>query len=176
MISRGLAFAALLLAAVPTAVPHLALKVINPEETGRRILHFEDVIGPGARAVGDLKPARALFVHAVSLEGCPHCPDALARLAALDKRARPLGGLVVAVVLTTPQEVVRVERAYRGERFGFVVAVDPYGLARERLGLGAPGTSVVIGADGKVLSHLKPDEGQDPFARAERAFLDPLGD
>lgn len=168
---------------VPEQLPALALEVKNPRRTGRQILHFEDLIGPGARAVGAHQPARALLVVALSprvelaAEGAspPPAPGGfeLDGLAALAEQVKKRGGMVVVVLLTGGGQERRSEgSAIDPESWPFVVTVDPHGFARRRLGLLSAGRALVIRSDGRIVGAYGP-EGTG-FAAARGAFLQQL--
>ena len=155
------ALALVLLAAAPAraeppeAVPTLALEVANPRRTGRKILHFEDLVGPRARPVA--RPVSALLIVALA----PGTRQAVgAELPTLAEAARGIaaqGGLVVGLLMagvTAPDDP-----PIDAEAQPFVVVRDEYGLGKRRLGLVGPGQALVIRSDGRVAGLFGPGPG-----------------
>ena len=153
----------------PTEVPRLALEVLNPLETGRRILQLDLSVGPQARKIGRLAPASALLVVATAIDGCERCPGDLSRLGALHRRVAKRGGRIVAVVLTSPKRADTAREQLAHARHPFFVTLDAFGIARDRLALVGPGAAVVIRSDGTVIGHYAP--GAQALDAAVAAFL-----
>jgi hypothetical protein len=130
----------------PEELPPLVLEVANPRQSGRRLLHTQDLIGPSARTVGAAKSVRALLLVALDgrgrVPGVP--PDVLARVAKeiADKR-----GALVGVVLGG----IERDSAFDPERSAFLITSDPHGLARRRLKWVGPGEAIVVRSDGRVV-------------------------
>jgi hypothetical protein len=160
---------------VPEQLPPLALEVKNPRRSSWHLLQLEDVIGPGARVVGPHKPARALLLVGMDPMVSSPAPGGfdLEALAALDGEARRRGGMVVVVLLTLPGQERRTDRAaFDPESQPFVVTADPHGIARRKLGLGAPGRALVVRSDGRIVGAYGPEARG--FTQARAAFLQQL--
>lgn len=143
----------LLLAAALSAfaeVPRLALDVANPHRVGRTVIHLEDTVGPKARSIGGLEAAKAVLVFATATEDCPECAGDLERLQKVHAAAAKKGGLVVALVLSRPTAQALLRKRFAQAPQDLVIALDPWGLGRRRLGLVGPGEFVVLRSDGSV--------------------------
>lgn len=156
----------------PERVPNLAVDVLNSAQVRRSILHFEDVIGPKARTVGPNVPARAVLVVSVPLDQCKTCEEDFDALSAALEKARPLGGMIVVLVMTRPQGAARARAQYVGSARPFPIALDAWGIAQRRLGIQSPGQHLVIRSDGRIAERFGP--GRDALERALRAFTDAL--
>lgn len=159
------------LLAQPEQIPALALEVKNPRATGRRIFHFEDVIGPEARAIAGHKPARAMLIFSMSPpnddeEGAA-AQKTLEALAELERGVRQNGGAVVVVLLTSAgKERSSEKHAIDPERWPFAITADPHGFARRRLGLTGQGRALVVRSDGRIVAAYGPEPSALERARA----------
>jgi hypothetical protein len=155
------ALASVLLAAAPAhadppeAVPTLALEVANPRRTGRKILHFEDLVGARARPVA--RPVSALLIVALAPGTRQAVGSELPLLAEAARGIAAQGGLVVGLLVagvTAPDDP-----PIDAEAQPFVVVRDEYGLGKRRLGLVGPGQALVIRSDGRVAGLFGPGAG-----------------
>jgi hypothetical protein len=147
-------------------LPRLAFEVLNQKRTERRILHLEDEIGPAARVHRGDPPPRAMLISAIGLD----TPErAVAAIEPIDRELRPLGGRVLIIVQTGNKEAERAmaKKAWAASTFGFVIALDSYGLSKTLLGLLGPGYHLVVGSDGRIAGTFGPKEG---LAQARAAF------
>ncbi len=142
------------------SIPTLALDVANPRRTGRRIVHFEDLIGPRARPLA--QPTKALLVVLMAPGRAQSKGTTLEGLAEAAASLAASGGMLIGVVL--PGATGADDPAVDAEQQPFLVAEDPYGLARKRLGLVGPGHAIVIRSDGRVAGTFAPEA----FASAVR--------
>ena len=139
------------LLAATNAVPlWITFDIANPGVVGgHRILHLEDVIGPGQRAdIPRLPSASAVLMFAVRADDCDR--DGLCgRVARWSEAARAAQGLVVAVVLTERDRADAVRATMARLRLPIALAVDAHGVVRSLAGLDVPGTFVVIDGQGR---------------------------
>ncbi|MEM7676512.1 MAG: hypothetical protein AAF449_10960 [Myxococcota bacterium] len=116
---------------------------------GHRILHLEDVVGPGQRTdIPGLAPANAVLLFSVRAEDCRRtgpCID----VAHWTASARQSGGLVVGVVLTDRDEGETVRARLATMKAPIPLAVDPHGVVRSLAKLTPPGTFVLIDSQGE---------------------------
>lgn len=149
------ALLALLLAAapVPRAMPKLTLEVQNPRSTGRHLVALEDVVGPEARSIAS--PGRAMLIVILTPFIRQPYGTELAKLSALAE-ANP-GGLVVGIVALAPPGSSETRFDPEGQRF--IVASDPHGLAKQRLGVVGAGQVLVIRSDGRIVGDFPPAQG-----------------
>lgn len=161
-----LAIAAPVGAEPPESIPTLALDVANPRRTGRRILHFEDLIGPRARPLA--QPTKALLIVMLAPGTQQPRGASLDAIAEASSALVAAGGMVVAVVMpgaTTPDDPPLDPEAQP-----FVVVRDTYGLAKRRLGLLGPGHALVVRSDGRIAGVFVP-EALSAAVRSASALL-----
>lgn len=156
---------------LPTKLQALALEVINSKDAGRRILHFEDVIGPHARPDRAKKRKKVALVLAVSLD-CAECDRDFEELTEVFKLAESQGGFVAVVVQSTPGEWERAREPLSTWTAKFPIALDVHGLSRYRLKLTGPRYAVVIRENGEIAGPFGPGDGG--LERAKKLFLDEL--
>ncbi len=137
--------------AAPTAdaqeAPRLTLEVLNAR-AGRKLLSFEDVIGPSAASSTTKTSWRAALLYALPLAGCEGCDVRLRELQELHDRIAARGGSVVVVILGPPDRAKEARAAYRDAEVSYPVVYDGHGLARLRLHLKGPRSTVVLGSNG----------------------------
>lgn len=139
----------------PEAIPTLALEVANPRRTGRKVLHFEDLVGPRARPVA--RPVSALLIVALAPGRRQATGAELSTLAEAHAGIVKQGGLLVGLVLSGP--TAPDDPPLDAEAQPFVVVRDDYGLGKRRLGLLGPGHALVIRSDGRVAGVFGPGAG-----------------
>jgi hypothetical protein len=148
--------------------PRLTLEVLN-ERAGRRLLSFEDVIGPEALTSAGRVPWRAALLYALPVVGCEGCDVRLRELQALHDRIVVRGGSVVVVILGAPDRVKEARRQYRDVEISYPIVYDGHELARLRLHLPGPRSTVVIGSDGQPVASF--GAIASGLLRAEEALL-----
>lgn len=148
--------------------PRLTLEVLN-ERAGRRLLSFEDLIGPSAVTKDGQVAWRAALLYALPLAGCEGCDVRLKELQALHDRIAPRGGAVVVVILGGAERIKEARRAYREAEVTYPVVFDGHGLSRLRLHLEGPRSTVVLGPTGLPLATF--GAVASGLLRAEQALL-----
>lgn len=142
-----------------TAPSWITFDVLNPDEVGRhRILHLEDLLRLRKVEVGDLPSARAVLVVAVALDDCARADGLCTKLAPLAEEARPLGGLIVAVLMESTQNLARARNEISAKRRPFVIAQDGHGITRHALRLVRSGDMIVINSVGRFVRFSQPSE------------------
>ncbi|MBI4819491.1 MAG: hypothetical protein HY791_24680 [Deltaproteobacteria bacterium] len=138
--------------ATPLEAPRLALEVLNSATTGRKLVHFDDMVGPKARSIGPHDKARGLLVYATTLD-CEACESDLDKLDQAEEKVAKLGGSLVVVVLVEKREDAEaVRRALAGSKRRSIVTLDTHGLARGAFGFAAPRRTLAFRADGKSVA------------------------
>jgi hypothetical protein len=168
------AFLALALAS-PVAPRWLVFDLVDPAVAGgHRLLHLEDVVGPGRRAdIPGLPAARAVLLVSLAPEDCVSPSAGLcAELAALTASAREAGGLVVGVVLSTREGSAAARAKVRTASPPFPVTLDLHRVARHALGFERPGQVILVdgGGVGRRLDPIPADRASEARARALEAL------
>jgi hypothetical protein len=162
-----------------TAPAWLTFDVLNPDSvSGHRILHLEDVLQPKKAGGSDAPVARAVLMVAVTLDECvdpARAGSMCVRVGTLAEEARPIGGLVIGVLLDSADAVARARKEVPSLHRPFPIAQDGHGITRHALKLDRPGEILVINSLGRFVRFSQPSESGRDLERkldeARRAFL-----
>jgi len=134
---------------VPEYIPRFAFDVLNQRKIGRRIIHLEDVIGPDAKTVSGMSPAKSVLVIAIGFD-CSDCSRYWETLKKAQAIARKGGGRVIGVMWSEESRKSEIRQSDLVVEQSAIVVWDAFRLARTSLGLMRRGSAIILRADGTV--------------------------
>ncbi|MCB9653854.1 MAG: hypothetical protein H6729_06960 [Deltaproteobacteria bacterium] len=133
---------------------------------GHGILHLEDLVGESKRRdiPGLPQPRVVVFFSALPSECGAHqtglCRDVETLRVKLGSEV-----LVVALIMTRPDEVSRTRGELAGAGYGLVAALDPQGVGARLLHMDRPGVAVVFDGAGRSVTLPPANDFGDPTQR-----------
>lgn len=134
---------------VPESVPRFTFEVMNSASIGRHLIHLEDLIGPEAKKVGDMRPSKIVLVLALGMD-CADCEQHWTTLNRAQKMARKYEVKVIGLLWSTPNQKSEIKKRLVLSKPEAIIGWDEFQLARYRLGLLQRGSAVIIRGDGSV--------------------------
>jgi peroxiredoxin len=130
---------------VGDVVEHFALKTLNPDQSGVKLLATRKVVGPAAEAAKDL-------VLTFGASYCEPCKAELTELKPLAARFEAANILLAAVVVDRDEEGIAKMKALTVDELAlpFPVLSDRFGILSRRYQADTLPMVVVVGKDGKI--------------------------
>ena len=130
----------------------LALDVLNPETAGHhRILILEDVLAKKRGSIRDVPAARAILMFATTLADCTAEKGLCARMNTVATDVLPQGGLLVAVLIESAENISKARTEVLAVHLAFPVTGDSHRIVRHALQIDRPGEMIMINSQGRLV-------------------------